>query len=258
MSHEATNAGPPAGGTIYWIEEDGSGVCPHCGVPVQYANHTGHRHPHPSVRSAFVKKGVTQPDQRVEVATCTNCGKHVADWVFYREVGRAGGGRNTIPMPVEEVVGRVGAYPGARAPKVEPEVPANLARDYREAVGVALTSTRAAAALARRGLQAALRVCGFTAASRKLNDEIGLALADGRTSAVLAEKLRFVQGVGNDAVHPNLGADGDLIEVTPEDLTVIISALDEFFDAFFVKPARHAAIMKARAERKKGTGGATT
>lgn len=99
---------------------------------------------------------------------------------------------------------------------------------------------------------------GFTAPSRKLNDEIGLALADGRTSAVLAEKLRFVQGVGNDAVHPNLGADGELIEVTLEDLTVIISALDEFFDAFFVKPARHAAIMKSRAERKKGTGGATT
>lgn len=74
---------------------------------------------------------------------------------------------------------------------------------------------------------------------------------------MLAEKLRFVQAVGNDAAHPNVDADGDLIEVRPEDLTVIIAALDEFFDAYFVKPARHAAIMKAREERKKGQGGPT-
>lgn len=256
MSDEA---GPAGGGSTYWIDEDGSGVCPHCGVPVQYANYTWHHHPKGSVHPApFVKKGVEQPNQHIEVATCTNCGKHVADWVFYREVGYTGGGHNTLLMPVEEVVARVGAYPGARVPKVEPEVPANLARDYREAVGVAHISTRAAAALARRGLQAALRARGFTAPSRMLNDEIALALADGRTSTVLAEKLRFVQVVGNDAVHPNPGADGDHIEVTREDLTVIIAALDEFFDAFFVKPARHAAIMKARVERKKGTGAATT
>ncbi|ACG72772.1 hypothetical protein AnaeK_1543 [Anaeromyxobacter sp. K] len=257
MSDEAGLAG---GESTYWIEDDGSGVCPHCGVPVQYADYTWHYHPKGSVHPPpFVKKGLTQHDQRIDVATCTKCGKHVADWVSYRQAGiEGGGGRNTLPMPVYEVVQRVGAYPGSRAPKVEPEVPPDLARDYREAVGVAHISTRAAAALARRGLQAALRGCGFKAPSRKVNDEIGLALADGRTSALLAEKLRFVQGVGNDAVHPNLAADGDLIEVTPEDVTVIIAALDEFFDGFFVKPARHAAIMKARAERKKGTGGGTT
>ncbi len=252
MSDDAREAGHAGAGRTYWIEEDGSGVCPHCGVPVQYANHTGYQHPKPSTRPTFVKKGLMQPNQRVEVATCTKCGKHVADWVFFEDAGYERDDSTGLTSQVEEVVGRVGAYPGARVPKVEPEVPADLARDYSEAVAVAHISTRAAAALARRGLQAALRRCGFTVASKKLNDEIGLALADGRASSVLAEKLRFVQGVGNDAVHPNLGADGDLIEVTPEDLTVIIAALDEFFDAFFVKPARHAAIMKARAERKKG------
>lgn len=246
MNNKATSR--PGGASTSWIEEDGSGVCPHCGVPVQYANRAALQHPSASVhRQPFAKKGVSQLSQRVEVATCTNCGLHVADWVFFGH-RRA----SSISVPVEEVVRRVGAYPAARAPRVEPEVPVDLARDYREAVAVGHISTRAAAALARRGLQAALRACGFSAPSRKLNDEIGLALADGRTSAVLAEKLRFVQSVGNDAVHPNVGGDGDLIEVTPEDLTVIISALDEVFDAYFVKPARHAAIMKARAERKKG------
>jgi hypothetical protein len=253
MSHNASDAG----GSTYWIEEDGSGVCPHCGVPVQYANHTGYEHPKPSTRPPFVKKGLTQPLQRVEMATCTSCGKHVADWVFFEDAGYERDGSTGLTHEVENVVRRVGAYPGARVPKVEPEVTADPARDYREAVGVAHISTRAAAALARRGLQASLRQCGFTAPSRKLNDEIGLALADSRTSVVLAEKLRFVQGVGNDAVHPNLGADGDLIEVTLEDVMVIIAALDEFFDAFFVKPARHAAIMKAHQERKKGPVGPT-
>lgn len=247
----STDSAAP-GGSTYWIEEDGSGTCPHCGVSVQYANHVRHAHPVDSVYSrAFVKKGAAQPSQRIEVATCTNCGMHVADWVFFGHFSEtASVGKLTTPPPEEKVIRRVGAYPASRATRVEPEVPADLARDYREAVAVAHISTRAAAALARRGLQAALRTCGFAAPSRKLNDEIALALADGRTSAVLAEKLRFVQSVGNDAVHPNLAADGDLIEVTPEDLTVIIAALEEFYDAFFVKPARHAAIMKARQERK--------
>lgn len=156
MSDEAGLAG---GESTYWIEDDGSGVCPHCGVPVQYADYTWHYHPKGSVHPPpFVKKGLTQHDQRIDVATCTKCGKHVADWVSYRQAGiEGGGGRNTLPMPVYEVVQRVGAYPGSRAPKVEPEVPPDLARDYREAVGVAHISTRAAAALARRGLQAALR-----------------------------------------------------------------------------------------------------
>src|SRR6266542_6958601 len=103
-----SNDAGPAGGSTYWIEEDGTGVSPHCGVPVQYANYAVHHHPQGSIRPPpFVKKGLGQPNQRIEVATCTNCGKHVADWVFYREVAyMSGGGRLTIPTPVDEVVGR--------------------------------------------------------------------------------------------------------------------------------------------------------
>lgn len=252
MSDGPVDAGHEFSGGAYWIGEDGSGACPHCGVPVRFDNEASHEHPVRGGHSQpFVKRGMDQPNQRIHLATCTNCGRHVADWVCYRVKGYQNS-RSGLSFPIEEVVGRVGVYPGARAPKVESEVPSALARDYREAVAVSHISTRAAAALARRGLQTALRWCGFEAPSRKLNDEIGLALADNRTSSLLAEKLRFVQRVGNDAAHPNLGADGDLIEVTPEDLTVIVATLDEFYDVYIVKPARHAAIMKAHEERKKG------
>jgi hypothetical protein len=247
MSENTPSASHAGWGSIHWIEEDGSGVCPHCGVAVQYANQIGYSHPPPAIqRKPFVKEGVMQPDQRVTVATCTNCGKHVADWVYFTHQRDP---QNKLKL-VEMELGRVGAFPTARTPKVESEVPAALARDYREAVAVAHISTRAAAALARRGLQAALRKKGFRAPSNKLNDEIALALADSRTSTLLAEKLRFVQHVGNDAAHPSVDADGEFIEVTPEDLTVIIAALEEFYDAYFVKPERHAVIMKAREERK--------
>jgi hypothetical protein len=233
--------------TNYWIDDDRSGVCPHCGVPTHYTNLAWHTHPVSSVhRPPFKKQGVEEPDQAIEIATCTACGRHVADWVWfeYEEVNRA----EVSPR----VLRRVGAYPASRAPKTPVEVPAMLVRDYAEAVAVSSISTRAAAALARRGLQAALRDRGFKAPSKKLNDEIELALKDARTSSTLGEKLRFVQRVGNDAAHPNLDYVGDFIEVTPEDLEVIVAALDDFYDAYYVKPARHEALMRARDERKKG------
>jgi hypothetical protein len=237
------------GGGPHWIEEDGSGTCPHCGVPVQYANLNAYDHPRQSVhRPPFVKQGVDGRAQGIEVATCTACGQHVADWVWFDWVQGSG----SMTVPTRRVVRRVAAYPRTRTVKLDPEIPPFLARDYIEAVAVAADSARAAAALARRGLQAALRDKGFVAPSKKLNDEIELALKDPRTSTTLGEKLRFVQRVGNDAAHPNRDYLGDFIDVTTGDLEVSIAALDEFFDAYYVKPERHAALMKARDERKKG------
>ncbi len=102
------------------------------------------------------RRRLTQPNQRVEVATCTNCRRHVADCVCF---GHYRDSSNMVAPLVERVSLRVGAFPAARAARVEPEGPPSpdLARDSREAVGVAHIRTRAAAALARRGLQAALR-----------------------------------------------------------------------------------------------------
>lgn len=217
-------------GSSGWIGDDGRGRCPHCGDSVCFER---------------VLAGALGPlnGEAPAIGVCPSCKKPVVDWVWQ---GVAPG--EVYPREVR----RLGIYPHARTVKLPAEVPKDIARDYQEAVAVALSSTRASAALARRGLQTALRERGFKAPSKKLNDEIDLALKDPRTSSTLGEKLRFVQHVGNDAAHPNLDYLGDFIEVTPEDLEVIIAALDEFFDTYYVKPAKHAAVMKAREQRKKG------
>ena len=218
-----------------WVKET-RGPCPHCGVLVQFIPVDVRETLHPS-RESLLRM------QHPHVALCPSCLQPSVDWVWQAW--------NRATSKLEETR-RLGIYPRARNASPPPEVPEAAARDYAEAVLVSQDSPRAAAALARRALQVSLRDLGFNHPTKKLHQEISLALADNRMPSTLGEKLRFVQGAGNDAAHPNLDFQGDLIETTPEDLTLIFAALDELFDAFYVKPVRHAAIMQARAARRNG------
>jgi hypothetical protein len=116
-----------------------------------------------------------------------------------------------------------------------------------EAHAVRNTSRRGAAALGRRALQNALRDRGFKA--KKLYDEIELAEKDPRATPSLVEKLHFIREVGNDGAHPNIDAVGQIIDVTEDELDLLLAALDEFFDLFYVRPAKHTAVMQTRAAR---------
>ena len=138
-------------------------------------------------------------------------------------------------------------WPDSRRIPIPPEVPEDIARDWHEAVTVSGKSERAAAALARRALQVALRKSGFKA--RKLYEEIDLATASPETPSSLREKLHIAREIGNDAAHPNVEEDGSLIEVTDTDLEFLFSTLLEVFDVYFVRPAKHRALMEARKEK---------
>jgi hypothetical protein len=128
-----------------------------------------------------------------------------------------------------------------------------IRRDYQEAHAIANLSTRGAAALARRALQHALRDRGFKhAKSRDLYDEIELATESKETPASLKDKLHFIRKVGADGAHPNPDHAGEIIDVTEDELVMLFETLDEFFDVYYVRPARHAAVMKAHEAKKKG------
>jgi len=224
-----------------WIAAD-RGKCPHCGDSVRFE-----RVPMMEAGRDSLLRGI---GQEPAIAICPSCRSAVVDWVWKTWAKNRPGG-----ALLQTEVKRMGVYPRSRRAVIPSEVASAVpagARDYMEAVEVMEISRRAAAALARRALQVALRAASFTHPSRKLDKEIEVALQDPRTSATLGEKLRFVQHVGNDAAHPNVDFQGDLVEVTSEDLEVILAALEEFFDAYFVKPLRHAAVMEAQKKRKRG------
>jgi hypothetical protein len=176
------------------------------------------------------------------LALCPQCEKFVLDWG--RLVKRSTSTRERPEYEFE------GIYPKFRQPSLPAEVPPEVARDAREAMLVASISRRAGAALGRRALQAALRLKGFGASSNKLYDEIEVASQSPDTPTTLREKLHFVRDVGNDGAHPNLDYQGAFVEVEEDDLNLLFETLREFFDVFFVRPARHAATMEARKKRK--------
>lgn len=51
--------------------------------------------------------------------------------------------------------------------------------------------------------------------------------------------------VGNYAVHETSPQSGDLLEVEPGEVEALMAALDDFFDHFYVRPARHHAMLNA-------------
>jgi hypothetical protein len=127
-----------------------------------------------------------------------------------------------------------------------------IRRDYQEAHAVASKSLRGAAALGRRALQHALRDKGFKAPSKKLADEIKEAVKSPDAPSTLREKLTFIREVGNDGAHPNPDHAGEIVDVTEDEFKVLMEALDEFFDVFYVRPEKHKAIMEGRTKRVKG------
>jgi hypothetical protein len=144
-------------------------------------------------------------------------------------------------------------HPGRRIREAPAEVEdKEIRKDYSEACATRDTSLRGAAALARRALQVALRAKGFTHSSNRLEKEIEEAAKSPEAPSSLRDKLHFVRKVGNDGAHPNLDHAGEIVDVEPEDFAMLIQTLDEFFDVFYVRPARHAATMAAYAARKKG------
>ena len=137
-----------------------------------------------------------------------------------------------------------------------PEVTSpELRRDYTEAHAVREISRRGAAALARRALQNALRDKGFKRDTLYLEIE-GAAESNDAPSS-LREKLHFLRDRGNVGAHPMRDHAGEIADVEEDELDMLFEVLDELFDVFYVRPARHKVVMdkqKASAELKKKKG----
>lgn len=125
------------------------------------------------------------------------------------------------------------------------EVPIDVARDYAEAHAVLPWSERAAAALARRAMQAVLRENNYT--GKTLYQEIEAAIADPSTPSYLRERFHAVRKIGNIGAHPSNDAAGAIVEVPPDAVPWMLETVYDMFDHYYVKPKK-AAEMIAQAD----------
>jgi len=128
------------------------------------------------------------------------------------------------------------------------EVPQYIAKDYVEACSVLPISPKAAAALARRCLQAILHEQGYR--DRDLAREIELVLNETDPHKAMPQSLRdIIDGVrnfGNFSAHPITDKTSlQVIDVEPHEAEWCLEIVEEMFQHFYVQPALRA---KRRAE----------
>lgn len=129
-------------------------------------------------------------------------------------------------------------YPkGALRPPPPPEVPKDIADDYREACLVLADSPKASAALSRRCLQHLLRdAAGVKPAD--LAREIQEVLDDGRLPTHLSESIDAIRNIGNFSAHPlKSTSTGEILPVEPHEAEWNLDVLESLFDFFYVQPA---------------------
>jgi len=174
---------------------------------------------------------------------CPHCELIVAHWV----TGLVGveGGQLVVTEPTSK---RLVLPPTADRP-VPPEVPNNVADDYREAALTLSLSPKASAAISRRCLQNLIRQ---KTGEKKptLEMEIDGIIEAKLVSSTLADQLHAVRQIGNFAAHPTKDTDtGSILDVEPGEAEWNLEILDGMFDEWYVQPAKALARRDAMNEK---------
>jgi hypothetical protein len=124
----------------------------------------------------------------------------------------------------------------SRSP-LSPDIPNDLAGDYRESALVLADSPKASAALSRRCLQHLLRDHAKVKPGN-LTDEITEVLNSRVLPSHLAESLDAIRNIGNFAAHPMKStSSGEILNVENGEAEWTLDVLESLFDFYFVQPA---------------------
>lgn len=215
------------------------GRCPHCLDGVQFTSvelHCAHAH---YTGTSFIAK--TQ-GERYEFALfeCPTCSKATLKLTVYSK-----------PDSNTGVLSQI--YPlGSARPSVPPEVPANIAKMYREAALVLPFSEEASAALSRRCLQTILTDAG-KATKRDLADQIDEVLPS--LPSYLQKQVDAIRNTGRFAAHPiKSQSSGQIVEVEKGEAEWNLDVLEMLFDFYYVQPAKIAQKRQALDQKLKEAG----
>jgi hypothetical protein len=128
-------------------------------------------------------------------------------------------------------------YPkGTNRPPIPPEVPSELADDYKEACLVFTDSAKASAALSRRCLQSLLE--NYAKVKKgDLSVEIQEIMDSGKLPSEIVSAIDAVRNIGNFAAHPlKSTASGQIVDVEQGEAEWLLDTLEALFDHYFVQP----------------------
>lgn len=203
--------------------------CPHCSTVVKFEEpkirpKSGQGQLRESEYWVEIKNSGPNDHISIVVASCPNCRNAIINLDVVK-----------ITNDQYEVVEQLVVYPlvSGRSP-VPPEVPENIARDYKEAALVLPFSPKASAALSRRCLQTLLRNAGGTK-SKDLDKQIDEVLP--HLPAYIGENLDAVRHIGNFAAHEQKSTTtGVVLDVEPGEAEWNLDILEALFDFYYVKP----------------------
>lgn len=218
--------------------------CPHCGTDF-------HRPLDPAVYESAPGKKTSEMQHAAQEAYLGTGGDEISRLFAYicPKCGNRTIDLHVAPYDKKQPVTRIQVRPLGMERPTAPEVPHEIADDYREATRIAGLSSRGAATLARRALQATLRRAFPDMPQRDLFDEIAWLEKHSRLDADLVSSLHALRKAGNFGAHPPKDGSTVVYDLGPEDLEACFMILDLLFETAFVKPARTAIKLEALKKR---------
>ena len=200
--------------------------CPHCNVTV-----------HLQLRTTHLIDAVGENKQPLRWNTfsecCPSCGQAVV-YLSERALMSDARGNHYESGPAKSHL----SWPMSGSRPCLPHVPADLKKDFDEAVSILSLSPQGSAALTRRSLQQVLRDFGHTKA-KDLFDQIQEVVDTNLLPASLSDQLNAVRVIGNFAAHPLKSQNtGLILPVEDHEAEWNLDVLESVFDHYFVKPAQ--------------------
>ena len=183
-----------------------SGECPHCGAKSYF---------HP-VGTAHIEQ-----NRIVSAARCQACKGFILIIGGRMGQNQAASLQHVFPL-------------GKPNENVDPEVPAAIAEDFKEALRCEwIKAYKASVVMCRRAVQGSVIELG--AKGDRLIDQIDDLFKNGKITEALKDFAHEVRLTGNDGAHP--GKDG-LADVSPKDASDIIEFIREYLHHVYVMPAK--------------------
>ncbi len=207
--------------------------CPHCSVSIQVQTK--------ETRVIFDPKQEGYGSD-ISYAECSACEQLIV-WLRWGVVGTLDYDTYTYD-DIVDVQWQELLYPKGVQRTIDPEVPVELADEFREATAVLTLSPKASAAISRRLLQRVLRE-HYKIMRPSLAQEIDEFLQRNDVPTFLKDAVDAIRAIGNLAAHPLKDTNtGLIVDVEPGEAEWLLEVLETLFDFAYVQPARLASRKK--------------